>query len=73
MTKEASRAGLSFLTAGSQPGSLPTQRLLDGPIKVRNATVNVVRANPSSTAMFGMTFPKAAREARQSDPPGKRQ
>jgi hypothetical protein len=63
---------LSFLAAASQPGSLPTQRLLDAPIKVRNATVNIVRANPASSPLFGMTLPRAARDSRQSDPPGKR-
>jgi hypothetical protein len=66
------RQSLSFLRAASQPGDLPTQRLLDGPIKVRNATVNIVRANPASPGKFGMTFPQAARESRRSNPPGKR-
>jgi hypothetical protein len=66
------RRSLSFLTAASQPGDLPTQRLLNKPIKVRNATVNIVRANPASSPLFGMTFPQAGRGARQSDPPDKR-
>jgi len=68
----AMRQGLSFLTAACQPGDLPTQRLLNGPIKVRNATVSIVRANPASSPLFGMALPKAASESRQSDPPDKR-
>jgi hypothetical protein len=68
----AMRQSLLFLRAAGQPGDLPTQRLLNGPIKVRNATVNIVRANPASPGMFGMTLPQAARESRRSDPPDKR-
>jgi len=66
------RQSLSFLTVASQPGDLPTQRLLNRPIKVRNATVNIVRANPASSPIFGMAFPQAARESRRPDPPDKR-
>jgi hypothetical protein len=66
------RQTLSFLTAASQPGELPTQRLLSKPTKVRNATVSIVRTNATSSPIFGMALPQTARDSRYPDPPDKR-
>jgi len=59
----AMRQSLKFLTAASQPGELPTQRLLNKPIKVGSATVNIMRASTASSGMFGLALPQAARES----------